>query len=254
MPQRTERLPLPDGAFAPIVEPILNFVRLQCFTGPDQVKRYYRLFGDLEYDLLTLRAETEAMRLRLREVRRRMQSSATLSVEDEREICVSSHDLTEHMYRKAEDVQNAIARGRAFRYDRAREAQSCLLLADIAAAVVGIADSALRMRERESLTAAIDAYSRLDIATLIDLHDHVQQFVALQRRDHLDPHEEEEWRQKSRAVLARHPLSHAATYDDPKKISERMATLTRRITRQQSRLEYIAMVYLGAVEVARNRN
>lgn len=254
MPKRIERLPLPDGTYAPIVEPILQYVRLLSFTGPEKAKRYYRLFGDLEYDLLALRAETEAMRIRVREVCRRMQSASGLSAEDERQICVSSHDLTEHLYRQAEQVQVMIARGRSFRYDRDREAQCCLLLADIAASIVGIADSALRNRERESLSSAIEAYSRLDISTLTDLHDHVQQFVALQRRDQLDAHEEQEWRQKVQALAASHPLARASMLDDPKNITERMKVLKARIEKQQARLEHIAMVYLAAVRVARFRN
>lgn len=250
----TERLPLPAGACAPIIEPIIRFVRMQCFTGPEKVKRYYRLFGDLEYDLLALRAESAAMRLRLREIRRRIEHEVTVTPEDERRICTSSHDLTEHLYRRAEGIQSSITRARNFRYDAEREQQGCLLFADIAAAVVGIADAGLRSRERASLTAAIEAYGRLDLATLLDLHDHVQQFVSLQRRDRLDPHEEQEWRQKFAALNASHPLRRAGSLDDPGVISARMASLRRRITVEQAGLEHLAMVYLAAVRASRFRN
>jgi hypothetical protein len=247
----TDRIPLPHGAYAPIVESILRCVRMQCFVGPEQIKRYYRLFGDLEYDLLALRAETAAMGLRLREVRRRLLDRGAVTPDDERDICVSSHDLTEHLYRRAEDIQAAIARARNFRYDFEREQQGCLLFADIAAAIMGIADPALRARERESLTAAIDAYGRLDLSTLIDLHDRVQQFVGLQRRDRLDDHETTDWNQRLEAFNARHPLSRASALDDPKKIAARMAQLKRRIEREQARLEHLAMVYLAAVRAGR---
>jgi hypothetical protein len=254
LPDGTERIPLPHGMYSPIVEPILRYVRAQCFIGPEQIKRYYRLFGDLEYDRLALRAETAVMRLRLREVHRRMNNNSTISPDEEREICLSSHDLTEHLYRKAEEIQTAIARARSFRYDPEREHQGCLLFADIATAIMGIADRAVRARERESLNAAMSAYGRLDLATLIDLHDHVQQFVGLQRRDRLDEHEESEWQQRLEALNAQHPLSRAGALDDPRRISERMALLKRRIMKEQSELEHLAMVYLAAVRAARHRN
>ena len=80
-----------------MVEPILLYYRLLHFTGPEQTKRYYRLFGDLEYDLLSLRIEREVMGLRLREVKRRMSSCALITEEDERNISVSSHELAEHL-------------------------------------------------------------------------------------------------------------------------------------------------------------
>jgi hypothetical protein len=251
IPDGTERIPLPRGTYAPIVESILRYVRLQCFVGPEQIKRYYRLFGDLEYDRLALRAETAVMRLRLREVRRRLASNRTISPEEEREICVTSHEMTEHLYRQTELKQASIARSRNFRYDREREQQGCLLFADIAAAIVGIADPALRARELDALTAAIDAYGRLDVATLIDLHDRVQQFVGLQRRERLDEHEECEWHQKLAVLSSRHPLARAADLDDPKRISARMAQLKRRIDREQKELEHLAMVYLAAVRASR---
>jgi hypothetical protein len=245
---------LPRGSYAPIVETILLFVRTQCFIAPEQIKRYYRLFGDLEYDLLTLRAETAAMQLRLREVCRRIAIDNEITAEDERQICTSSHDLTEHLYRRAENVQTAIAKARGFRYDAERERQGCILFADIAAAIMGIADAAIRSREQERLSAAIEAYARLDISTLIDLHDHVQQFVGLQRRERLDEDEENEWVQKLVALKARHPLSRIGWLDDPSKISQRMQWLRRRIMSEQKGLEHVAMVYLAAVRAARFRN
>lgn len=243
--------PLPPGTYDPIVDVMLRFVRLRHFTGPGLLKRYYRLFGDLEYDLLALRAETEAMRLRLREVRRRIEHRLSLTPDDERQICVTSHDLTEHRYRRAEMVQAAIARSRTFAFDPEREQQACLLLADIAAAIVGIADATLRARADASLTSAIDAYGRLDLATLIDLHDHVQQFVALQRRERLDESEEREWRDKLQRLSTSHPLCRVASLDDPAYITARMTTLKRRIVAQLAKLEHLAMVYLAAVRAVR---
>lgn len=245
---------LPRGSYAPIVESILRYVRTQCFVAPEQIKRYYRLFGDLEYDLLALRAETGAMKLRLREVRRRMSLDAEVSAEDEREICASSHDLTEHLYRRAENVHAAMTRARNFRFDPERERQGCILFADIAAAVVGIADPSVRAREQGSLGSAIDAYGRLDISTLIDLHDHVQSFVSLQRRDRLDDHEETEWTQKLIALRTRHPLSRVGWLEDPTTISARMQLLRRRVIVAQRQLEHVAMIYLAAVRVARYRS
>ena len=96
-----------------LVEPILSYMRMLRFTGPDQVKRYYRLFGDLEYDLLSLRAENAVMQIRLREVKRRVVSCVTLSDEEERQINVDSHDLSEHLFDRIERLQRSIAASRS---------------------------------------------------------------------------------------------------------------------------------------------
>ena len=54
-----------------MVEPFVTYIRTLRFIGPEIEKRYFRIFGDLEYDLLALRIETSVMRHRLREVKRR---------------------------------------------------------------------------------------------------------------------------------------------------------------------------------------
>ena len=237
-----------------LVEPILSYMRMLRFTGPDQVKRYYRLFGDLEYDLLSLRAENAVMQIRLREVKRRVVSCVALSDEEERQINVDSHDLSEHLFDRLERLQRSIAASRSFRYDTTREQQSYYLLADIAYAIMGIEDSAVRARERETLNIACQAYSRLDLSALIDLHDSVQRFLALQRRERLDEIEETEWRQKLEDLQRTHPLCCVRWLEDPASITQRMSSLKRKIDAQQTELERIAMVYNAIVTVMRERN
>lgn len=250
----TQDTPRKQESFAPLVEPVLTYLRTLRFTGPEQLRRYYRLFGEMEHDLLSLRAELAAVDLRLREVRRRIERGDAISQEDERRICSVAHELTEHLYHRAESYQALVDRVHAFRFDPERERQALVLLADIATAVLGIADSTLRGRQMETLHQASDAYGRLDIATLVDLHDSVQQLVGVQRRERLDPVEEQQWRHKLHELWSAPPLSSCTTLDDPRLIAGRMQLLKSRIERRQRKLEERATVYLAAVKVGRFRN
>lgn len=240
--------------YTPLVEPIISYMRMLRFTGPEQVKRYYRLFGDLEYDLLSLRAENTVMQIRLREVKRRVLSSVILRDEEERQINVDSHDLAEHLFDRVEGLQRSIASSRGFRFDSTREQQSYYLLADIAYAIMGIEDRAVRARERETLGIACGAYSRLDLSALIDIHDSVQTFLAVQRRERLDDIEETEWRQKLENLRRTHPLCCVKWLDDPSTITRRMSSLKRQINVRQGELEKITFVYQSIVNVMRERN
>lgn len=240
--------------YTPLVEPILSYMRMLRFNGPEQVKRYYRLFGDLEYDLLSLRAENAVMQIRLREVKRRVLSCVLLSDDEERQINVDSHDLAEHLFDRVERLQRSIASSRGFRFDATREQQSYYLLADIAYAIMGIEDSAVRARERETINIACEAYGRLDLSALIDLHDSVQQFLALQRRERLDDYEEVEWRKKLENLQRSHPLCCIKWLDDPASITRRLSSLKRKIKSQQAELERVTMVYGAIVTAMRERN
>jgi hypothetical protein len=239
---------------SPLIGPIVRYVRLLHFAGPEQARRYYRLFGDMEYDVLTLNAELAAMQLRLREVRRRAERCAVIPPEDERTICVTAHDLTEHLYRRAEEHHAKSEAARSFHYDAAQERRALLLFGDIAAAVLGIADGMRRDREHKPLEEAIEAYRRLDLPTLIDLHDAVQPIVAQPRREGLDASERAHWAARTAELQRTHPLSRAAEMDDPHWITLRIERLRRSARRLQSSLEYTAMVYVALVRAARFRN
>ena len=242
---------VPQRLCPPLIEPIITYVRTLRFTGPEQVKRYFRLFGDLEYDVLSLRAEASGLTLKLREVRRRIEQGLTLLPEDEQAIGRSSRELVEHLYQKAERLRTAMTGARNFRFDPKREEQSYYLLTDITTALMGVEDPAIRRREREPLNIACEAYGRLDLNALLDLHDNVQQFLGLQRRDRLDIDEEQEWRQKLEDLGRTHPLCCAGCLEDPRSIARKMTALKQRIAREQQRVEYLALVYAAAVKAAR---
>jgi hypothetical protein len=237
-----------------MVEPILSYMRTLRFTGPEQIKRYYRLFGDLEYDLLALRAESAVMELRLREIKRRMAFCASISEEEEREISVSSHELAEHFYSRLDALQGKITASKNFQFNQSHERQSYYLLYDIAMAIMGIEDESLRSREYETFDTACAAYGRLDISALLDLHDSVQSFLALERREHLERSEEEQWHRKLEELLDSHPLRFAGLLNQPERIREKMGTLKRKIASEQTRLEKLGMIYTAAIRTFRYRN
>jgi len=237
-----------------MIKTFVTYIRSRHFLGPELEKRYFRIFGDLEYDLLALRIESEVMALRVREVKRRATACIWISAEDERQISVTSHELNEHLYTRLERLHNRIVEARNFRYDHDLERQAYYLFSDIVAAIVGIADQRDRAREKETLESACEAYARLDIAELLDLHDHVQDLVALQRREEIEPEEEERWRHGLNELFAGHPLRHAEVLAHPESISARMEMLKGKIARQQERLEISGMVYTAAVRAMRYRN
>jgi len=237
-----------------MVEPFITYIRTLRFIGPELEKRYFRIFGDLEYDLLALRIETSVMHYRLREVKRRMKASLWISAEDERVISVTSHELNEHLYDQLERLHHRITEAKSFRYDQERERQGFFLLNDIAMAILGLEDSGRRESERETLDQACDAYSRLDISELLDLHDSVQQLLALERRDEVDLKEREQWEERLEEILGRYPLRYARVLETPDGIENRMEKLKRKIAEEQERLEGLGMVYTGAIRSMRFRN
>jgi hypothetical protein len=223
-------------------------------VAPEIERRYYRLFGDLEYDLLALRIEKAVMELRLREVRRRATACVWISAEDERQISVTSHELNEHLYTKLERLHARITTARNFKYDHDVERQGYLLLRDIATAVLGLGDVAVRRHEQEKLRQACDAYAKLDISEMIDLHDSVQDLLAMERRDKLDDDEVARWRRMLDEMISRHPLRFADLLETPEGITARTETLRRTIARDQERLEGEGMIYNAAISAMRFRN
>lgn len=236
------------------MQTFITYIRTLYFVAPEIEKRYYRLFGDLEYDLLALRIETSVMELRLREIKRRVATCTTISEHEERQISVTSHELNGHLYTRLETLHARMTKAREFRYDIAREQQGRLLFSDIASAVIGIYDDRTRSREQKTLDRACEAYGRLDLATLVDLHDQVQELLSVERRETPDPAEVEQWEHDASELLAQHPLRFHTVLDSMTGISDHLEKLKRRITRQQNRLEQIGMTYNGAVRGMRNRN
>ncbi len=237
-----------------MVEPFIRYIRTLRFIGPELEKRYFRIFGDLEYDLLALRIETSVMRYRLREVKRRMQACIWIAPEDERQISVTSHELNEHLYNRLERLHGQIAAAKNFRYDQERERQGFFLLNDIATAVLGLEDPNRRESEQETLDQACDAYSRLDINDLLDLHDGVQQLLALERRDGMDSHESERWEQRLEQIRKRYPLRYARVMETAEGIETWMNRLKRKIAQEQERLEILGLLYTASIKSMRFRN
>lgn len=237
-----------------MVDTFITYIRTLRFIGPELEKRYFRIFGDLEYDLLALRIETSVMLYRLREVKRRMHACVWVSAEDERSISVTSHELNEHLYDQLERLHNRITEAKGFRYDQERERQGLFLLNDIATAVLGLEDPARRKSEQMTLDQACAAYSRLDISELIDLHDGVQQLLALERREQPDPNEQQQWQQQLEEICGRYPLRYARVLETPNGIESRMEKLKRKIETEQERLERLGMIYTGAIRSMRFRN
>jgi len=237
-----------------MVDSFIAYIRARTFVVPEIEKRYYRLFGDLEYDLLALRVERGVMELRVREVKRRAMACVWISTEDERQISITSHELNEHLYTRLERLHARITTAKAFKFDHECEQQGYVLLRDIATAILGIGDSAARRREQEKLDDACAAYGNLDISELIDIHDGVQDLLALERRDALDPEERATWEEKIAELAAGHPVRFAAILETPEGIASRTEDLKRKITIEQERLEISGMIYTAAVRAMRFRN
>lgn len=237
-----------------MIESFISYMRTLHFSVPEASRRYYRLFGDLEYDQLALRAENKVMVLRIREVKRRMARFAWVSEEDERQISITSHELAEYFYTRLETLKARMATARSFTFDATAERQSRLLLADIAHAILGLRDAARRDREQPTLDRACGAYAILDIPELLDIHEQVQNLLAHERREQLEESEELAWRRKQDELSVQHPLPHCARLDDPAYITRKTEGLKRSILREQNRLEQLGLTYTSAVRSMRFRN
>jgi hypothetical protein len=237
-----------------MIEPILSYCRLLRFKGPELAKRYYRIFGDLEYDLMSLKTESEVMSLKLKDLQRRLHIRVPINDEEEHRINSVAHEIAEPLYTRLDDMHARIRAARDFHYNSCREREGYYLLADIATAIMGVEDHAVRVRERETLTIACEAYGRLDLSALTDLHDGVQNFLSMQRREHLDTNEEQEWLVKLEELRRTPPLCYADCLNDADGISDRMRTLKNKIRREEKRLERLGIAYLAAVHTIRNLN
>lgn len=237
-----------------MVDSFLAYIRARAFLGPEAEKRYYRLFGDLEYDILSLQAELAVMDLRVREVKRRLASAVMISALDERRISATSHELNEHLYARLERLHARIAAAKSFRYDHESERQGYYMLSDIAVAVMGLRDPAVREQRASVVDEAVAAYEKLEIAEMIDLHESVQSLPAMERREALSAEEDNRWREMLAALYARHPLRMAQLLDRPEAIEKHTLRLKQRIDRRQQQLEVRGMVYAAAVGALRFRN
>lgn len=237
-----------------MIEAFMTYMRTRWYLAPEIERRYYRLFGDLEYDLLALKVEWAAMDIRVREVRRRVAAAIAITAHDEREINAASHEMSEHLYAMLERLHARIAAAKRFRYDPESEAHGWFLLRDIATAVLGLRDATDRERHRGLLDAACEAYARGDVATLMDHHEAVQPLVACERRDSMTRSEQQFWGAKLQRLLNRHPVSRAALMDSPEGIADRANSLKRRVETAQARLEWHNVAYTAAIAALRFRN
>ncbi|MBS1913964.1 MAG: hypothetical protein JST22_18390 [Bacteroidetes bacterium] len=237
-----------------MTEPFLAYIRTLYFIGPEVEKRYYRLFGDLEYDLLSLRVECAVMDLRIREVKRRATAAVPIDSNAERRISETSQELNEHLYARLERLQKRTAAAKSFRYDHESEAHGYYLVRDIATAILGLRRQEARVRHLETLDDACQAYRQLDIAELIDLHESVQHLLAQERRTVLSRKEAGEWRRRLSALHRRHPLCRSMILDTPEQIAAHAERLKRSIARWQARLEQRGVVYAAGIRSLRFRN
>lgn len=248
----------------PMVDAFIGYHEHLYFIVPDIYRRYYRLYGDLEYDRVSLRAEISVMELRIREVLRRARSHASISATEEREISTTSHELGSHLYKRLQSLHARIVRSRAFRFDHKRERHGRFLLHDIATAVLGLADDELRARQAGTLAAACAAYGGVDITRLLDIHERVQDLLAAERRDHIETTSEEEhqdlraeqadWERRTEELYENYPLTFRNILDTPEGIAQHELRLRNSITRLQWRLERTAVIYDGVVAATRFRN
>lgn len=237
-----------------MVEPILSYWRLLRFKGPDLAKRYYRIFGDLEYDLMSLKTESEVMLLKLKDLQRRLNIRVPINDEEEHRINSIAHEVAEPLYSRLDEMHARIRAAREFHYNASREREGYYLLSDIAMAIMGVEDQTVRTRERETLTIACEAYGRLDLSALTDLHDGIQNFLSMQRRERLDTSEEQEWLGKLEDLRRSAPLCYTDCLRDADGISDRMRILKNRIRKEETRLERLGLAYMAAVSTIRNLN
>ncbi len=248
----------------PMVDAFVAYHETLHFIMRDICRRYYRLYGDLEYDRVSLRTEISVMELRIREVLRRARSHASISANEEREISTTSHDLGSHLYKHLQSLHERIVRARAFRFDKKRERHGRFLLHDIATAILGLADTEFRARQAGVLATACAAYAAVDITRLLDIHERVQDLLAAERRDlssadhpqgenSLDA-ETNVWVRRTEELYETYPLTHRSVLDSPESIATHELRLRNSITRLQRRLEQTAVIYDGIISATRYRN
>lgn len=232
-----------------ISDPLLIYVRTVRFVGPEIARRYYRIFGDLEYDLLALRAEVVSAGHLIRLLEQSFAGNRPMTPELEGDIRHAAHEAAANEYQGMEGLRMAIRSAKEFRYQAEQERECYCLLADVAEAIVGIADPARRRREQETLTLACDAYGRLDVVALTELHELVQPLLSLARRERLEEAEEEEWHRRIGELQQCEPLRLARHLADAAHITARMDELKLRV---QNRTAVLTRLELASASLLRN--
>jgi|GEM_PF-2531902 len=248
----TNRLTQPNGAG--VADPFIHYIHSVHFVAPGLERRYWRLFGDLEYDLRSLRIEMTVMARRIERARMALDAGETITPDRERSIDVAVRSEELPGYRRLENFRARIDRARGFVFDRERESQARVMLADIAGAILGIDDRALRQRHLAMLRSACAAYGALDLEALLDLHDRVQELPIGERRDECSQQEQAAWQRQLDALYARHPLRSASVLDAPPTISAHIAGLRSRIDGAQARLSRVILTYLAIVAASQHPN
>lgn len=246
------RLTRPEGTG--VADPFIHYIRSLHFVVPGLERRYWRLFGDLEYDLRSLRVELAVIERSIARARAVLTSGATISPELERSIDRSTRQEEVARYRRLEIFRSRVDHARGFTFNREREIQARTMLADIAGIVLGIGDSAARQRHSVLLRSACEAYASLDLEALLDFHDRVQELPVGERRDQCSEQEQEAWRRQIETLYARHPLRSAHVLDVPSTISRHMRHLRSRIDSAQEQLSRQVLVYLSIVSASQHVN
>ncbi|MBL7989652.1 MAG: hypothetical protein JNJ94_16445 [Chlorobi bacterium] len=237
-----------------LCDPLLIYTRTVRFVGPEIARRYYRIFGDLEYDLLALRAEIVATGHLVRLLNQLFAGSQPIVPETERLIRHAAHEAAAREYQELEELRVATRSAKEFRYQAEQERECYCLLADIAEAIVGIEDTTRRRRHQETLTLACDAYGRLDVGTLTELHEMVQPLLSIARRERLGEAEEKEWHKRISELQNHPPLRLARYLADAAHITARMDELKRRIQRRTALLTRIELASASLLRHGRFRN
>ncbi len=237
-----------------LARPILAYIRAYYIEAPQSAQRYFQLFGELDYELKSVRTERHIMSLRLEEIQRLVERGVAVN-----ERILQSALLTAR--KRSNDKLDSLARLRKrinasgqFQFDPNVEKESFYLLADITGAIMGMGDSDLRKREQETFTMACEAYGRLDTPELTDIHESVQGFLSLPRREYLEEEEAVVWSAKLARLYRAYPLNRAEFMASEERIAEKIITTQRRIAREQTALERMAMACIAALRSNRNRN
>lgn len=237
-----------------ISDPLLIYARTVRFVGPEIARRYYRIFGDLEYDLLALRAEIVTTGYLVRFLNQAFANNQPMTPETEGLIRHAAHEATAGEYQALEELRMAIRSAKEFRYQAEQERECYCLLADIAEAIVGIEDAGRRRREQETLTLACDAYGRLDVGALTEIHEMVQPLLSLARRERLEEAEEEEWHRRIEELQNCEPLRLARYLADAAHITARMDQLKQRVQNRTKLLTRLELASTSLLRYGRFRN